>query len=97
MGEECNSAQYVKQLFGKVSNLQQFIDKYQPRFDMLTPREVEVLTLIGMGLKTGAIARKLELSQATIQNHRSSIRKKLAIESQADYIKYSLAFGLIPF
>jgi Response regulator containing a CheY-like receiver domain and an HTH DNA-binding domain len=43
----------------------------------LTPREVEILTLIGTGVSNQQIARSLGLSVKTVQNHVSRILDKL--------------------
>lgn len=84
-------------LFGKKTVLQQFINKYEKKFNTLTDREVEILTLIAKGINKSAIAERLNISQLAVQNHRLSIQGKLEIESQADFIKYALAFGLVSF
>lgn len=87
----------AKVLFNKVSSLQQFVTEHEQQFKTLTKREAEVLTLVASGMNNQTVALKLGISRATVQNHRSGIRQKLAIDSQADYIKYALAFGLIAF
>lgn len=51
----------------------------------LTPREWEVLNQIGHGAATKEIAKNLFLSAKTIESHRASIKRKLAIESK-DYL-----------
>ena len=91
------SKRETERLFGEASNLQQFINKYEGPFKTLTAREIEVLTLIARGLDNIAIAGDLGVRRKTVQNYRSSIRKKLSIKSETDYIKYALAFGLILF
>lgn len=45
----------------------------------LTNRELEVLSLIGEGLSTEAIAERLFLSIKTIESHRSNLRTKLGL------------------
>lgn len=95
-GKEKNSKR-AGELVGKVSNLQRFINKFSEKYETLTDKEVEILALVASGLKNLEIAEQLDISRATVQNHRSNIRKKLDIDSQADYIKYALAFGLISF
>lgn len=97
MEKQDESVKRVTELFGKVSNLQRFIQKYGKQFKELSKREIEILTLVAGGMKNSAIATRLEISRATVQNHRAGIRKKIPIKSQADYIKYALAFGLISF
>jgi len=43
----------------------------------LTPRENEILTLIGRGLSNREIAAKLHLSQRTVETHRKNIAAKV--------------------
>lgn len=45
----------------------------------LSPREIEVCGLIRRGLGTKEIARLLKSSEATVENQRNSVRKKLGI------------------
>jgi len=78
-------------------HLQNFNKKNATLFNTLTRREIEVLILIAEGLKNTDISKELNITFNTVQNHRASIREKLAIETQADYIKYALAFDLITF
>jgi len=49
----------------------------------LSDRELEVFELIGRGLKTGEIARRLHLSVKTVQTHRAHIKDKLALPNSA--------------
>lgn len=87
----------IEDLIKQMISLQHFNKKERGRFDELTGREVEILSLIAEGLNNPAVARKLSISRATVQNHRARIRDKLNIESQSDYIKYALAYDLISF
>jgi len=50
----------------------------------LTPREVEVLRLIGRGLRVGEAARVLTLSEHTVADYVKSIYTKLNISSRAE-------------
>ncbi len=58
----------------------------------LSDRELEVLRLIGKGMKTGDIARTLNRSVHTIDAHRANIKRKLALKSAGELAQY--AFGL---
>jgi DNA-binding NarL/FixJ family response regulator len=49
----------------------------------LTSREWEVLDLLRQGLSTGAIARELSVSQATVRSHVSSMLRKLRVPDRA--------------
>jgi len=49
--------------------------------DALTDRELDVFELIGEGVKTVEIARRLKLSVKTVETYRDRIRQKLDISS----------------
>jgi DNA-binding NarL/FixJ family response regulator len=57
---------------------------------LLTPREREILQCIATGKSNKHIARELDLSVRTVETHRLNIKRKLAIESQADLIRFAL-------
>lgn len=48
----------------------------------LTPRELEVLSMLADGLGTGAIASRLNISASTARNHIQSILKRLDVHSR---------------
>ena len=56
------------------------------RFPSLTPREAEVLALIGDGLSNAEIARSLFVSVATVKTHINAIFAKLAVRDRAQAI-----------
>jgi two-component system response regulator NreC len=70
-------------------------DHAQPRSDNLTLREQEVLRLAAEGKTTREIAEMLHLSVKTIEKHRSSMMRKLGLQSLPDLIKYAIRKGLI--
>lgn len=47
------------------------------KLDVLTPREIEVLALLGQGMAIKEIAKALYRSSKTIENHREAIGRKL--------------------
>jgi two-component system response regulator NreC len=61
----------------------------------LSPREREVLKLIGEGHKCGKIAEYLYISPKTVETHRSNLMKKLGIRTTAELVAYALKKGLI--
>lgn len=85
----------IEYLVQYMSELEQLRKKSAEQFSTLTNREVEILTMIAMGLKNPGIAKELEISRVTVQNHRAQLRCKLNIENQADFVKYALAYDLI--
>ncbi len=61
----------------------------------LTAREREVFHLIVEGLTTKEIARKLEISSKTAENHRSRVLEKLNVRNTAELIRYAVKRGLM--
>ncbi|MFJ4853584.1 response regulator [Streptomyces sp. NPDC088730] len=60
----------------------------------LTPREREVLTLIGRGLPNRAIAEKLFISEATVKTHINNLFAKADIKDRADAVRRAIGAGL---
>lgn len=54
--------------------------------DDLTDREIEVFRLIGEGIKTADIAKRLHLSIKTIETYRDRIRRKLGLASGTELV-----------
>ncbi|WP_344533597.1 response regulator transcription factor [Streptomyces albiaxialis] len=66
----------------------------RPLPDDLTPREREVLTLIGQGLPNRGIAEKLFISEATVKTHINNLFAKADIRDRADAIRRAIEAGL---
>jgi two-component system, NarL family, response regulator LiaR len=63
--------------------------------DPLTPREHEVLALIGRGMPNKLIARELSLSEKTVKAHVSSILAKLNVTDRTQAALYAVREGLV--
>ncbi len=61
----------------------------------LSEREFQILLLIGKGLKTREIGRKLFISENTVRTYRSRILFKMRMKSSADLIYYTIKNELI--
>jgi two-component system response regulator NreC len=57
----------------------------------LSDRELEVLRLIGQGLKTGDIAKALHRSVHTVEAHRASIKRKLGLKTSGELARAAFA------
>jgi DNA-binding NarL/FixJ family response regulator len=57
---------------------------------VLTLRESEILAKLGQGASSKQIARELDLSVRTVEAHRQSIKRKLALDGQAELIRYAV-------
>jgi DNA-binding CsgD family transcriptional regulator len=60
----------------------------------LTPREVEVLALVAQGLRNAEIARRLVLSQKTVEHHVSAILRKLEVTTRGQAASTAMRLGL---
>jgi DNA-binding NarL/FixJ family response regulator len=61
----------------------------------LSRREREIVTLVCEGLKNGAIAERLFVSEATIRNHLTSILAKLGVSDRFELAVYAFRNGLV--
>jgi len=61
----------------------------------LTPREIEVLRLIGKGRARLEIATELSRSVKTIDGHQDRIMTKLGITARADLMRFAIREGLV--
>jgi DNA-binding NarL/FixJ family response regulator len=64
-------------------------------YDLLTPREREILQLIAEGRSNKEVASLLNLSVYTIETHRSNIMKKLHLRGVSDLTLYAVHKGII--
>jgi DNA-binding NarL/FixJ family response regulator len=61
----------------------------------LTGRQREILSLLAEGFRAGQIAGRLELSEATVRNHISSILDRLGCHSQLEAVAEARRRGLL--
>ncbi|MFD1050170.1 response regulator transcription factor, partial [Kibdelosporangium lantanae] len=66
-----------------------------PALDQLTPREVEVLRLVGTGLANAEIADRLVVSEATVKTHLNRTMTKLDLSSRAQAVVVAYETGLV--
>jgi DNA-binding NarL/FixJ family response regulator len=66
-----------------------------PDLQDLTPRELEVLELIGRGRSNSEIARQLVVSDATVKTHVAHVFSKLAVHDRAQAVVVAYETGLV--
>jgi DNA-binding NarL/FixJ family response regulator len=64
-------------------------------FDILTPRELQVLKLIAEGYSSKEIAQELVISVKTVERHRQNILDKLGMSDRVELTRYAIRRGLI--
>ena len=64
-------------------------------FDLLTPREREVLQLIAEGHTNTAIARMMNVTVKTVEKHRTSLMSKLRVHDVAGLVRVAIKQGLV--
>jgi DNA-binding NarL/FixJ family response regulator len=66
-----------------------------PRLDQLTPREQEVLELIGRGLNNREIGEALIVGEATVKTHIGRVLMKLDLRDRVQAVIYAYEVGLV--
>jgi DNA-binding NarL/FixJ family response regulator len=78
--------------------IRDFIERADQRgddFELLTPRELEVLKLIAEGHTSKDIATMLAISIKTVDQHRTNMLDKLGMHDRVDLTRYAIRRGLI--
>jgi len=75
-----------------------FVERGRPdeqQFDVLTPRELQVLKLIAEAYTSKEIAAELVISLKTVERHRQNILDKLGMSDRVELTRYAIRRGLI--
>jgi FixJ family two-component response regulator len=63
-------------------------------YELLTPREREVMGFVARGLMNKQIAAEMNLSEITVKIHRGQAMKKMESRSLADFVLKAEALGV---
>ncbi len=85
-----SSAWLSQALFHPVSG-----EKNEQLIEPLTPREIEILQLLALGLTNKQIAARLKISAHTVKFHVSTIFTKLGTTNRVETVNLGLKNGLI--
>ena len=64
-------------------------------YDLLTPREREILQLLAEGKTNKEVANILKLSPYTVETHRGNLLQKLNLHSVPELILYAVRKGIV--
>jgi DNA-binding NarL/FixJ family response regulator len=64
-----------------------------PAVNALTDRELEIFELIGAGLETTDIAKRLHISPHTVDSHREHIKQKLNVSTASELRKHAMLWA----
>ncbi len=65
------------------------------QIDLLTPRQREILRLIAEGHTTRDIAVMLQISDKTVETHRSQLMRRLSLRDVTSVVRFAIRHGLV--
>ena len=65
------------------------------KMKLLSPRELEVLTLFAESYSNRQIAEKLFISVRTVETHKNNIMKKIELKTTVDLVKFAIKNNII--
>lgn len=63
--------------------------------EKLSPREREIIGMVALGLSNQTIGERLFISDKTVKNYVTSIRRKLNVENRIQIALYAIRCGLV--
>ena len=72
------------------------LEELRRRYELLTPREQEVLVLVTGGLLNKQVGHELGTSEKTIKVHRARVMEKMRADSLADLVAMAERLGVRP-
>lgn len=92
-GQVMSQAGALRWLFERLGQEAVVSEEADSLFSPLSPREMEVLTLITRGASNKEIAHLLGISHQTVKNHISNVLRKLAVEDRTQAAVLALRRG----
>jgi DNA-binding NarL/FixJ family response regulator len=68
----------------------------QPPYGHLTPREREIVVLVGRGLKNRDIAQRLEVAEKTVKGHLTNIFHKIGVADRLELALWAIKTRMTP-
>ena len=67
----------------------------QPGVDMLSPRELSVVTLYARGYTASEMGREVFLSSKTVEGYLARAKSKLGLKNRREIVRFALEAGLL--
>ena len=67
----------------------------KPRHELLSDRELEVMTMIAAGVSLSEIGNRLHVSAKTVSSYRTRVMEKMQMKSNAELTRYAVVQNLI--
>jgi RNA polymerase sigma factor (sigma-70 family) len=94
-GDFLLSPSVTKRVITEMANAPRRDERARERLEVLTPREQEVLVLIGRGLSNGEIATELVVEESTVKTHVKRILQKLQLRDRVHAVIVAYESGLL--
>ena len=94
-GEALLAPSVTRRLIADLASRPEGAQRPDPKLDLLTAREREVLALVGRGLSNAEIAAHLYMSPATAKTHVSHVMTKLDARDRAQLVVVAYESGLV--
>lgn len=78
----------------KRREIEKMVSNVRSRFESLTPRERDVLSLVASGKMNKNVATELGLAEITVKIYRGQIMRKMGAKSLAELVKMNEALGI---
>jgi len=67
----------------------------EPANDALSPREIEIVRFVALGLRNAEVAQRLSITEGTVKTHLNNVFSKLKIRDRVELTRYAIRVGLI--
>jgi RNA polymerase sigma factor (sigma-70 family) len=94
-GDALLSPSVTKRVITEMAQAPRRDERARERLDALTPREQQVLALIGRGLSNGEIASELVVEESTVKTHVKRILQKLQLRDRVHAVIVAYESGLV--
>jgi DNA-binding NarL/FixJ family response regulator len=85
----------TRAVIGRFASLPKPREDLVAQLDELTPRELDVLELIGRGLSNGEIAEELVVAEGTVKTHVGRVFAKLGLRDRVQAVIFAYEAGLV--